>query len=95
MDNSGLSKDDIDYLFSNLEMLNQLAEQCINSTVADDVKCCTHLSDVQTATSDMATADASDRSMIESIDRRASSDDDSSIHSTPVTPVIYRTWQHV
>ena len=35
MDNAGLSKDDVAYLFSNLETLNQLAEQCIDSKRQD------------------------------------------------------------
>ena len=35
MDHDGLSESDVAYLFSNLETLNQLAEQCIRSTATD------------------------------------------------------------
>ena len=59
MERTGLSKDEIQQLFINLELLNHLSEQCIASS-ADSNTCHNH-SDAQTAAHecDMAAAAAS------------------------------------
>ena len=73
MEQTGLSKDDIQALFENLELLNRLSEQCIASRNAAASRIChhsdSHFSDAQTAAetappSDQrqTTADASGRS---------------------------------